>query len=178
MSPAPRRAVLLLRRRHEVRRQRRAFAEEELLALFAEDLVRLHAGEIEAVLVDDHLRVLQPHLPCFQGDLVVDAFAEFVIERFVRHRRKLFLELGAFDCATHGGQSSKFLCGTQASPSYWGVSRRIRPIAGVPCGAVSRNALRSFRTTMDATRGLSGAWPARTLCKVSASVSFKSSLTM
>src|SRR5512139_2547466 len=56
-------AVAAAPARDEVRREGRALSEEELLALGHPDLLALRAREIEPVLVHEHLRVLEPHLP-------------------------------------------------------------------------------------------------------------------
>jgi len=59
-------------------------AEQELLALLLEHVVRLLLREVEAVLVDDPLGVLDPLLPRLLRDALEDALAEGVGERLVR----------------------------------------------------------------------------------------------
>src|SRR5512137_933162 len=97
ISPSPRTGLPLARRRHVIRRQLRALAEEELLRLLEEDLVGAGVSRGQPVLVHDHLEVLEPHLPGFLGDGVVDALAEIVRERLEGHPGQLAPELFAVD---------------------------------------------------------------------------------
>ena len=57
-------------------RKRRAFAEEVLFHLLDQELLRFLRAQVEAVLVHDHLHVLDPHPPGFLRHVVVDALAE------------------------------------------------------------------------------------------------------
>src|SRR5438105_774112 len=84
-----------------VGRERRALAEEVLLGLVEEDLVRLLAAAGQAVLVHDHLEVLEPHLPGFLRDVVVDALPQLVGERLVLQAGQLSLELLALHHPRH-----------------------------------------------------------------------------
>src|ERR1700743_1841850 len=78
-----------------------AFAEEELLRLLHQILTRARIGHVQAVFVDQHGLLLEPRLPGFLRDALVDPFAELA-----RQRRKIetfgFLaELRALNHASH-----------------------------------------------------------------------------
>src|SRR5439155_8292870 len=88
-------------RRLVVRREMRAFAEEEFLGLIEEHLVRLLGAAGEAVLVHDHLEVLQPHLPRVLRDAVVNALAQLVVPRLEIEARQFLPELCALDDPRH-----------------------------------------------------------------------------
>src|SRR5262245_2978094 len=120
MSPGAR--TLLGGRGPVVRRQLRPLAEEELVRLLEEDRLPARRGEVEPVLVDDHLRVLQPQLPGLLGDAVVDLLAQLVVERLVDDAWKLLAELRAHDDARfcHGASE-----------------RILRPPSGIVKGAPS-----------------------------------------
>src|ERR1019366_6852021 len=62
----------VMRLGHETRRQRRAFAEEELFHLLRDDLLRLFLEGQQAVLVENHLHAFFPHVPGFLRDAWVD----------------------------------------------------------------------------------------------------------
>ena len=64
--------VSLLGRRNVLRGWSTSFAEEEIFHVFDDDLLRLERRGVEAVLVDDHLQMLSPHLPGIQRHVVVD----------------------------------------------------------------------------------------------------------
>src|SRR5262249_9420470 len=66
-------------------RQLRPLAEEELVGLVEKKLLPARRREVEAILVDDHLRVLEPHLPGIHGDRLVDALTELVVEGLIVH---------------------------------------------------------------------------------------------
>src|SRR5437868_6507189 len=70
-------------------------AEEELLRLLHQQLLPLRSGQIQTVLIHDHLRELDPLLPGIHGDAVVDPLPQLVLERLVGHSRKLLAELRA-----------------------------------------------------------------------------------
>src|SRR6185312_2398559 len=93
--------VLLGFGRDVVGRERRPLAEEVLLDLLAQDLLRLGRHEVEPVLVDQHLRVLEPHQPRLLRDVVVDALAELVLERLPPHAGELLAQLHALDHSCH-----------------------------------------------------------------------------
>src|SRR5262249_53568382 len=107
MSPAPRTAVQVLTcsfggRRHVVRRALAALPEEELLRLLHQQLLTLRRRQIEAVLLDDHLRELDPLPPRILGDAVEDPLPELVLERLVEHGGELLPQLRALDHPRHG----------------------------------------------------------------------------
>src|SRR5664280_529001 len=59
--------------------------------------------EVEPVLVHDHLHVLDPHLPGFLGNVLVDLLAQrMALERHFVHAFHLALELHAEDFARPG----------------------------------------------------------------------------
>ena len=101
LAPHGRLGTTLLRGRYVIRRKLRALAEEELLRLLEEDLVGLRVARGKAVLVQDHLEVLEPHLPGLLGDGVEDALTELVREGLERHARQFLPELLAVDRACH-----------------------------------------------------------------------------
>src|SRR5438128_3372603 len=104
-----------------VGRQRRSLAEEVLLGLVEEDLVRLLAAAGQTVLVHDHLEMLQPHLPGFLRDVVVDALAQLVVEGLVLQAGQLPLELLALHHPRHRETS---------------CAECVTPIAGRPLAAL------------------------------------------
>src|SRR5438046_5673606 len=53
-----------LLRRNVSRRERSTLTKEVILHLLGDDFLRLFCGRAEAVFIDDHLQVLQPHVPC------------------------------------------------------------------------------------------------------------------
>src|SRR5690348_8043468 len=83
------------RRRLEVRRRCRAFAEEELLALAQQELDALLRADVDAELVDDHRRVREPVLPGVLRDALVDALTERVLEGGTIETGQLAAELRA-----------------------------------------------------------------------------------
>src|SRR5688572_19446265 len=62
--------------RHVSGRQRRAFAEKEILHVLRDDLLRFFLPGHQAVLVEDHLHALFPELPRLRRDALVDALAK------------------------------------------------------------------------------------------------------
>ena len=93
--PRWKRSALRLRR-DEIGRQLRALAEEILVHLFEQEFLRLGGAEIEAVLVHEHFHVLDPHLPRFLGDAVVDLLPQrMAFERDFVQSFHLLLELHA-----------------------------------------------------------------------------------
>src|ERR1051325_2984867 len=102
MSPGSRTTARLLGGRCDVvGRELGALAEEILLGLLVEQPLPLGGGQIQPVLVDDHLRELQPPLPRLHRDVVVDALPELVLERLVRDRGQLLAQLRALDHSRH-----------------------------------------------------------------------------
>src|SRR5690606_2287436 len=57
--------------------------------------------QIEAVFVDQHLRMLQPHRPRLFGDRLKDLLAELALERRLIQPRELFAKLDAHDLTRH-----------------------------------------------------------------------------
>src|SRR4029079_2950325 len=104
--------------RHVARWRRHGTAtEQELLALLLEDFVRLLRGQVEAVLVDDLLRVLDPVLPGLGRDVVVDALAQSVVERLVGEAGELLTEFHALDHTAHGGGIARNSTGRPTRPT-------------------------------------------------------------
>src|SRR5258706_14990165 len=99
MSPGDR--VLLGLGRDVIGRELRPLAEEELLALLPQDLLRLGRHQVETVFIDQHLRVLEPQLPRLLRDVLEDALPERVVERLPLDAFGLAAELDAFDGAGH-----------------------------------------------------------------------------
>src|ERR1700752_2722877 len=57
-------------------RERRALAEEEILHVSSDQLLRFLLPRHEAVLIQDHLHSLFPELPGLSRDVIVDALTE------------------------------------------------------------------------------------------------------
>ena len=95
---------LVLRSRWNVAGWKRsAFAEEVIFHLLEQELLRLLRAEVEPVLVHDHLHLLEPHLPGFLGDVLVDALAQrMVVERGLVESRHFPLKFDAEDLALAG----------------------------------------------------------------------------
>src|SRR5579864_7110198 len=90
--------------RHVTWRQRRAFAEEIIFHLLEQEFLRFLSAEVQPVLVHDHLHLLQPHLPGFLGDALIDALAErMAIEGRLVEPRHFLLEFDAEDFASAAG---------------------------------------------------------------------------
>src|SRR5262249_61336693 len=70
-----------------------------ILHVFRDEVLRLFLPRHQAVLVEDHLHPVFPHLPGLRGDVLVDPLAQLARPgRFVE-ARELFLELLAHDLA-------------------------------------------------------------------------------
>src|SRR6516225_8334334 len=95
----PERAALLRLLGYVLRRERRAFAEEEVLHVLRDEVLRLFLPRHQAVLVENHLHPVFPHLPGLRGDICVDTLAQFARPRWFVEARELFLELHAEDLA-------------------------------------------------------------------------------
>src|SRR5690349_16688209 len=78
------------------RGERGPFAEEELLHLLLDDLLGFPRGRAQTVFIDDHLQVLEPHVPGLLGDVLIDALSELAAPRRLVEPRQLFLELHTF----------------------------------------------------------------------------------
>src|SRR2546430_1519950 len=106
MSPDARTATsfpkLLGGRRDVIRGRFAPLAEEDLLGFVLQQFLPLGGGQIQPVLVDDHLRELQPLLPRLERDVVVDPLPELVVEGLIGNSRELFLQLRAVDHSRHG----------------------------------------------------------------------------
>src|SRR5258708_6059164 len=99
-----------------------ALAEEEILHLFEQELLRFLSAQVEAVLVHDHLHVLHPHLPGLFGDVLVDALAEgMAFERHLVEAGQLFLKFHAHDRAP-ALVLFEFLCTEHAAAATHGDS--------------------------------------------------------
>src|SRR5262249_43089185 len=97
-AAAPTETALSVLLRHVVGRRLHApAAEQELLALLLEHVVRLLLRQIEPVLVDDSLGVLDPLLPGLRRDRLVDALAQSVVERLVGQPGQGLPQLRALD---------------------------------------------------------------------------------
>ena len=76
--------------------KRRPFTEEVLFHLFEQEFLVLALAQVEAVLVHDHLHLLDPQLPGLLGDVIEDALAErVVVERPLVETFHLLLKLDA-----------------------------------------------------------------------------------
>ena len=83
------------------RRHFGAFAKKELLQVPVVDFLAFGRGEIQAVLVYNHDRMVDPHLPGLFGNVVVDALAKLVGEWYEFETFEFFVELYALDHAGH-----------------------------------------------------------------------------
>src|SRR6185436_10509661 len=99
MSPEAR--VLLGLGWHVIGRELRALAEEELLALLLENLLRPRRHQVQAVLVDEHLGMLEPELPRLLRDVVEDLLAQLVIPGLPLDALELFPHFDAVHQARH-----------------------------------------------------------------------------
>src|SRR5580704_8674601 len=68
--------------RHETFGELGAFAEEKLVQLLFHDFQRLRIEGIQTVLIHDHLGMLNPELPGFLGDVVIDTLTELALPRY------------------------------------------------------------------------------------------------
>src|SRR6185369_937137 len=112
----------------EVGRELGVLAEEELLGLVPEDLVRARVRRRQAVLVHDHLEVLEPELPRVLTDAVVDALVEIVVERLEREPGQLLAELLANHHPSHRAPSPR--TGARRNINDLGRTCRLNPWAG------------------------------------------------
>src|SRR5437588_7781219 len=80
-------------------RRGRAFAKEVLLHVLHNNFLVLPIGRIQTVLVEDHLAMFAPGAPCLRGNLIVDALAEFGVERWLIQSGQFALELEAINHA-------------------------------------------------------------------------------
>src|SRR5215213_167195 len=78
---------------HEPWRQRRALAEEEVFHVLRDELLRFLLPRHQAVLVEDHLHSLLPHLPGVERDVLVDSLPQLTRPRRVLESGELLLEL-------------------------------------------------------------------------------------
>src|SRR5262245_51506830 len=76
-----------------VRRQRRPFAEEKVLHVTRDQILRLLLPRHQAVFVQDHLHPIFPELPRICGDVLVDPLPQFARPRWRVEPRQLLLEL-------------------------------------------------------------------------------------
>jgi hypothetical protein len=81
----------LLRRRHVLAGKRRSGAEEELLHLLHQELLRLRRPRLQAIFVQQHLLPLHPLAPRCLGDVLVNLLAELGIEGGLVQSLHLFL---------------------------------------------------------------------------------------
>src|SRR5690606_21997221 len=100
----PPRSFLLLAfgRRDELLRQFRALAEEVALELGHPDLLPVRRHQVEAVLVDEDLRVLEPKAPRLLGDVFENTLPELALKRGLLEAFKITHELDAPDLPRHG----------------------------------------------------------------------------
>src|SRR5215203_6674003 len=80
---------------HEPWRQRRALAEEEVFHVLRDELLRFLLPRHQAVLIEDHLHPLLPHLPGLEGDVLVDSLPQLTWPRRAVQSGEFLLELPA-----------------------------------------------------------------------------------
>src|SRR5687767_10319237 len=93
-------AVIVLRS-HVVSGLRGALTPEELLQLGHPDALPLLARDVQAVLVDQHLRVFEPLPPGGLGDGVEDLLSELTLERGLLQTFGLLTQLDALNGSRH-----------------------------------------------------------------------------
>src|SRR5882724_11669070 len=94
-------ALLLGFLRGVVRRELRTLAEEIFFELVHPELLPRGGQEIDAVLVDDHLRVLEPEPPSLLRHVVEDALAQGALQRRLLEAFHFFPELHALNSSSH-----------------------------------------------------------------------------
>lgn len=90
------RALLL-----ELRRLRAALSEEVILELSHPDALTRLADQVEPVLVDEHLRMLQPLLPSRLGNLIKDLLTQLTANGRPVEALKLLAEFYALNGSCH-----------------------------------------------------------------------------
>src|SRR5258708_22271006 len=102
-------------------RERGAVAEEEVLHVLGDEVLRFLLPRHQAVLVEDHLHALFPELPRVLRDVVVDALAEIAWPGNRVEPRQLLLELDAHDrAAALVGRGARRGGGVSAGISHGG----------------------------------------------------------
>src|SRR5271154_3793588 len=93
-----------------------AFAEEELFHLFFNYFLRARVERIQPKLVHHHFRMLNPQLPGFFRDTVIDSFAEFAFPWRAIESRHFLAKLHALHhmrasgCGLHSAVSTLMVC--------------------------------------------------------------------
>src|SRR5262249_33401617 len=80
----------------------RALPEKVFFTLRHPQALSALARHVQPVLVDEHLRVLEPFPPSLLGDVRVETFAELTLERGLVEPLRLVTELDAIDQMRHG----------------------------------------------------------------------------
>src|SRR5450631_1155440 len=93
--------MAIVLRRDEIRGLAGAFTPEEFLELGHPDTLPLLARYVQAVLVDEHLGVLEPLAPRGLGDGVEHLLAELAFERGFLEAFRLLAELDALNGSRH-----------------------------------------------------------------------------
>src|SRR2546430_14906771 len=104
--------------------------EEVLVGLIEGVRFRLLAPAGQGVLVRDHLEMLEPHLPRFLRNVVVDLLAELVVERAVLQPGKLLLKLHALHHPRHVTTSTGRGCITGSGAACHSTARALWRRAG------------------------------------------------
>src|SRR5579863_8979314 len=95
---------------NEVRRKRGPLAEEVLFHLLNDEFLRFLGAQIQPVLIHEHFHVLDPHLPRFFRNVVVDTLAQrMALKRDLVEAFHLLLKLDAEDFARSLGNRSDLI---------------------------------------------------------------------
>src|SRR4051794_9070329 len=93
--------AVIVRRRDEFSRLGAAITPEKLLELGHPNALAAFTGDVQAVLVDQHLRVLQPLPPGGLGHGVEDLLPELAFERRLLQTFGLLTKLDALNGSRH-----------------------------------------------------------------------------
>jgi two-component system, NarL family, response regulator LiaR len=107
---------LLFGRRDKFFGQLRSRAEEILLHLFDQELLRFGLPWLQAIFIEQHLGVLGPHLPGLRAHAFIDLLSQFGVERGFIQAGKFASKLCAFDHTGHGDIVTRAGGGIISSP--------------------------------------------------------------
>src|SRR5688572_6360407 len=132
-----------LLRIHELLRLGRAAAEEELLHLLDQEFARLRVDRRQAILVEQHRLVLQPALPGFLGNVLVDTLPELAGVRRI-------VEAFGFDAEHHAFHRSCH--DLHFSLRHTMRSRAVAVATSTPSSSRSSPAVSALRSSRDTSR--------------------------
>src|SRR5688572_511605 len=98
--------------RDVARREGGALAEEEVLHLAGDELLRFFLPGHETILVEDHFHAILPQLPRLRRDVVVNALSDLAGPRWGVEAGHLLLEFHALDRPTALVADGRLVAGT------------------------------------------------------------------